>query len=311
MKMKNNRAFTLMEVLVVIGLIALLLTAALILFNPKRQIERAWDAQRKHDLATLRKVIEDYYNDKNRYPNAAEICYPDTLQQVGDVCSCFICGKASGSPSFSPYLTLLPCDPEHPAKNYFYEYDCAGTQISWYRTYAKLAEVTSIGPYNYCRSSDNVDCPLSPTPTPTTAPTAAPTPTPTTGPSPTPTSAFCPDDPTAKYCYKQTVCNNCGTFTQCQLSTKCSQPVQLYSDFVCSVPCSSKAVTPSATPTPTPTPTLPPTQPSCPADPAAKYCFKGTLCNNCSDFANCNSPGICNSPLQLYSDFNCTNPCKQ
>jgi len=59
-----------------------------------------------------------------------EICYdlPPTNACVGGShggtlvgYTCHICGNESSSPSFSPYLSKLPCDPQHKQKRYFYE----------------------------------------------------------------------------------------------------------------------------------------------------------------------------------------------
>lgn len=134
MKIKNS--FTLMELLIVIGLIALIATAGLVLFNPMQQIGKANDARRKADLDLLRKAFEDYYNDKGCYPKPKELCYDynnlvNMCPRAGSWANisvisqvCHICGSESDPPSFSsfsPYVSKLPCDPEHPRKKYIYE----------------------------------------------------------------------------------------------------------------------------------------------------------------------------------------------
>lgn len=131
--------FTLMEVLLVIALIVLILTALLILFNPKKQIERGWDGKRKKEIDTLAKVFEDYYNDKNCYPKPSEVCVPDTEDTLstGNII-CKICGSDPNSPNFEPYLSSLPCDPQYPSKYYLYEVD-NNSCPSFFRIYAKLS----------------------------------------------------------------------------------------------------------------------------------------------------------------------------
>ena len=131
---KSPNGFTLMELLIVITLIVLIATAFLVLFNPKRQIEKAWDGKRKHELSQLKKALEDWYNDKNCYPKPSEICFDSPSLNN----TCHICGRQETSPSFTPYLSSLPCDPQSPKKDYLYQVDNLNCP-SWYRIYADLS----------------------------------------------------------------------------------------------------------------------------------------------------------------------------
>lgn len=163
--MRKSKAFTLMELLVIIGLIAVLATVTIVLFNPWTLVGKAYDVKRKHELAQLQKAIEDYYNDKGCYPKPSEICYdvpppPTNTFGSGAGCSkplegqaCHICGNESSSPPFSPYLSKLPCDPQHKNKQYLYEVAaasglnmCTATEANstsscpqWYRVYSDLS----------------------------------------------------------------------------------------------------------------------------------------------------------------------------
>ena len=145
-----------MELLTVIGLIAIIAVVALVLFNPWQQIGRGYDVKRKHDLNEIRKALEEYYNDKGCYPKPDQICYSD----ITNICNanrvrtqtCYICGDELNSPLFS-YLTKLPCDPQHATKRYFYQTEaseanlvCATPPInaqkncpSWYRIYSDFS----------------------------------------------------------------------------------------------------------------------------------------------------------------------------
>ena len=131
---KLLRGFTLMELLIIIPLIALLAAAVLVFFNPKRMIEKSWDGKRKHELSELKKVLEDWYNDKHCYPKPSEICY----DSVGPNNTCHICGSQSPIRDFSPYLSRLPCDPQYPNKNYLYQVNDTNCP-TWYRIYADLS----------------------------------------------------------------------------------------------------------------------------------------------------------------------------
>lgn len=109
--MRNNRGFTLVELLVVIGILVILAIMILLILNPMAQLRKGYDGRRKADLAKLKTVFEDYYNDHN--------CYPETdsweEQLVPD------------------YISEVPTDP---ATHESYEYSQDGCDT--YRIYVKL-----------------------------------------------------------------------------------------------------------------------------------------------------------------------------
>ncbi len=136
--MRNIKsAFTLLEIVIIITLIALIVVAAFVLLNPLGQIQKTFDGKRKTELAQLRKVLEEWYNDKNCYPRPDQICYNAPQAIPGGTYFCQICGNESTSPSFSPYLTKILCDPEHPTKKYLYQVDNVNCP-RWYKIYTKL-----------------------------------------------------------------------------------------------------------------------------------------------------------------------------
>ena len=182
----NNKGLTLIELLIAIAIIAVLLLITLSLY--RSQMQRGRDGRRKADLAKVQKALEDYMND--------HICYPNTLDCRND---------------FSPYLSLVPCDPLNTGNNIYF-YSVSGTESckKWYKIFTTLEYskdpiiekigCTSVtcGAYNYLVSSPNVESTKrqlgeiypwgEPSPTPTLVPTPTPGgPTPTSGPStPTP-----------------------------------------------------------------------------------------------------------------------------
>ena len=66
----TRRGFTLIELLVVLAIIATLLS----LVSPRyfKSIDRAKETALQENLFTLRDVLDKYYDDKGRYPNALE-----------------------------------------------------------------------------------------------------------------------------------------------------------------------------------------------------------------------------------------------
>jgi Tfp pilus assembly protein PilE len=176
-----------MELLIIVALIAVLCIAALALLNPWKQIQKSNDARRKADLSALQKAIEEWYNDKGCYPKPSDICYhpplptpfftsscgPPPQNKTFQSNICFICGSEATSPSFAPYLSKLPCDPEHPKKDYVYEVEanhistppCSSNRSnnlglnpcpSWYTLLTEMSDVdTSICPGESCGFSKN------------------------------------------------------------------------------------------------------------------------------------------------------------
>ncbi len=232
-----KKGFTIVEILIVLSVIILVAIALLVLLNPKKQIEKSWDGKRKGELSTLKKTLEDYYNDKKCYPKPTEVCYKDY-----EGLNCPICGKQTPDALLS-YVSELPCDPQDPNKDYLYQVDNSSCP-NWFRIYSKLSNLNDViieevgckygcGPaplyaYSYGVSSPNVGLEKS----------AGPSPTPTITPSPTPIA--CPADPVSKYCIQvggilqNPNCTDCGTFYYC--SRGCNTE-QLYSDEDCSIPC--------------------------------------------------------------------------
>lgn len=139
-----NSGFTFLELIVTITLVAIISLVMLTFLNPIKQLQKSWDSKRKTELESLHKVFEDFYNDKNRYPLPTDVCFDTASSSRIDIygktaCFCQICGRNSNSPSFSPYIAELPCDPQSPQKEYLYDYDCSSVNPNWFRIYSKLS----------------------------------------------------------------------------------------------------------------------------------------------------------------------------
>ncbi len=87
----TQRAFTLIELLIVVSLIAILLTAGL--FGYRLQLRKSFDAIRKRDLNNIKTAFEHYYSEHECYPPASTL-------------------NTCGGTGLVPFLDKIPCDPE-------------------------------------------------------------------------------------------------------------------------------------------------------------------------------------------------------
>jgi len=66
----NNRGFTLIELMFVVLIIGILYTVGTVVVGGR--INNAKETALKHNLASMRKTIDDYYSDKGKYPSSLQ-----------------------------------------------------------------------------------------------------------------------------------------------------------------------------------------------------------------------------------------------
>lgn len=115
-KYKNRKSgFTLIEILLAIGILAILATAAIVAINPARQFADARNTQRWSDVNAIMSAVYQYgVNHKGVLPdtlltgdNLAEICKTGAQSCSGIV-------DLSLLTESSKYLTAMPIDPSCP-----------------------------------------------------------------------------------------------------------------------------------------------------------------------------------------------------
>jgi type IV pilus assembly protein PilA len=72
---KQNKGFTLLEILLVIAAIGILAAIVLVAINPNRQLAQARNTVRQADINTIQKAVEQYLIEKGSYPNGITNTY--------------------------------------------------------------------------------------------------------------------------------------------------------------------------------------------------------------------------------------------
>ena len=150
----NRRGFTLVELLIAVGIIAILAGFILASYGPAKQ--KAQDSRRVSDIAQLQTALESYFEDPingSQYP-------PTTVQTNTMGVLAWPCLSASGSDSSfttsglaclsrGGYISTLPTDPQTGTSYGYYANPTAnpdtGTSYQAYCLGAELADPNTAG----------------------------------------------------------------------------------------------------------------------------------------------------------------------
>lgn len=147
-KYRSLKGFTLLEILLVVGIIAILAGVVILAINPNKQLASVRNVQRKANLAEINKALYQYYIDNSRYPvsitsTLTEICNTGATT-TGHSINCT--GLADLSYLVPTYLVSIPTDPQPTASSTKYSVmkDVAN-KIALSATQAELSTTVSLG----------------------------------------------------------------------------------------------------------------------------------------------------------------------
>jgi len=129
--MKKTRAFTQVELLIVIAIMTLLITTIYVILHPHLLKRRARDNKRLSDLSTIERVINEYYIDTGSYPDFVNTTRISTALPTD--CTGPIDNSAGGwiCENLAVYTSRMPVDPINDATyHYTYRHDGSVYEIN-------------------------------------------------------------------------------------------------------------------------------------------------------------------------------------
>jgi uncharacterized delta-60 repeat protein/prepilin-type N-terminal cleavage/methylation domain-containing protein len=145
----TRKGFTLLEILLVIAAIGILAAIVLVAINPNRQIAQARNAERRADINTIYKALEQYLIDNQSYTvggtgintDVKNVCKTGT-EQVGGTTSCT--GKVDLRVLVPNYIAAIPTDPA--GGEYIVSINSCNNRISVSAPDAQLSQSIAINP---------------------------------------------------------------------------------------------------------------------------------------------------------------------
>ncbi len=118
MKKSVFSAFTLIEILIVLGIIGILSTVMMVLINPGRQIAKARDTDRQSDLFSILAAVYQYsaensgeLPDTDADPETSN--FPTTPTCIGTGVDCYDLASAGEDETIVPvFMPSIPADPK-------------------------------------------------------------------------------------------------------------------------------------------------------------------------------------------------------
>lgn len=99
-----RKGFTLIELIVVIGVLAILFTITLVALNPARQFAQARDTQRRSDVTAILNAVGQFYINNGQFPLGVDGTNREIAAGAGNADLCY--------QLVTLYLAAMPVDPQ-------------------------------------------------------------------------------------------------------------------------------------------------------------------------------------------------------
>jgi prepilin-type N-terminal cleavage/methylation domain-containing protein len=146
-KKSNHQGFTLLEILLVVGIIAILAGITIVAINPSKQLAQVRNTERRSDLKQIANAITQFYIDHSYYPTSltgdlTEICDTGASSTPSGITCTDMIDLSELVPT---YLTAIPKDPSATTTDHAgYSVIKTGNQIGLSAP-AELNQVITIG----------------------------------------------------------------------------------------------------------------------------------------------------------------------
>lgn len=126
--MQNSRGFTLIEIVIVIGVIAILAGGAIFFINPENRFNVSRDQQRQSEMLRIASALEQYRSDNGEYPGFGSVTSP-TYNQINTINNIAI------NSTNATYLSPIPTGPNNngvACNGYVYGVTASGRDYTLY-----------------------------------------------------------------------------------------------------------------------------------------------------------------------------------
>lgn len=112
-----KKGFTIIELLIVIGILSILAITLLVVLNPAEAQKRSRDAKRLKDANTLQTIIQQYLDDSNSFGSTCSTTTPCSSSASGSVDATVCSGTGNWlggtSADLCNYAKTIPTDPSN------------------------------------------------------------------------------------------------------------------------------------------------------------------------------------------------------